>query len=85
VTEGEDKPSKYPPMFQTADAVVITKMDLAPACGFNRRLAMEHVGKAAAKARIFETSSKTREGLDGWLEYLKEQQRGKCARHVGPS
>ena len=45
VTEGEDKPLKYPTMFNSADAAVITKMDLAAPCGFNRELALRNINE----------------------------------------
>lgn len=80
VTEGEDKPLKYPPMFQAADAVVISKIDLAQACDFNRDLALVNLGRIAPKARIFETSAKTGQGLDSWLAYVLEQRRKKLAQ-----
>src|SRR5262249_34567091 len=54
VTEGEDKPLKYPPMFQAADVVILSKMDLAAACEFNRESALANVRRLAPKARIFE-------------------------------
>lgn len=77
VTEGEDKPLKYPPMFQAANAVVISKVDLAQACDFNREQALANLRRIAPKARIFETSAKTGQGMEGWGDYLVEQHRHK--------
>jgi hydrogenase nickel incorporation protein HypB len=77
VTEGEDKPLKYPPMFQSADAVVISKMDVALACGYERETALANIRRVAPKARIFETSAKTGQGLDAWREYLLEQRQAR--------
>jgi hydrogenase nickel incorporation protein HypB len=74
VTEGEDKPLKYPPMFQSADVVVISKMDLAQACGYDRDTALANIRRAAPKARVFETSARTGQGLDAWREFLLQQQ-----------
>ena len=74
VTEGEDKPLKYPPMFQSADVVVITKTDLAQACGYDRETALANIRRVAPKARIFETSARTATGLDEWRDYLLQQQ-----------
>src|ERR1039458_2561279 len=51
VTEGEDKPLKYPPMFQSADVVLISKIDLAQACGYDRDTALANIRRAAPKAR----------------------------------
>jgi hydrogenase nickel incorporation protein HypB len=78
VTEGEDKPLKYPPMFQAANVIVISKMDLAQACDFNRELALSSIRRVAPKAKVFETSAKTGQGMDAWRDYLLEQhqQRG---------
>ena len=73
VTEGEDKPLKYPPMFQSADVVVISKSDLAQACDFQRDQALDNLRRVAPKAKIFETSAKTGEGMAAWREYLLRQ------------
>jgi hydrogenase nickel incorporation protein HypB len=77
VTEGEDKPLKYPPIFQAADVVVVSKMDLAQPCNFNRDLAMRALRRAAPKAKVFETSARTGAGMEDWIEFLQEQQRTK--------
>ena len=79
VTEGEDKPLKYPPMFQSADVVVISKMDLTQACDYDRDTALANIRRAAPKARVFETSAKTGQGLDAWREYLLQQQQARKA------
>ena len=73
VTEGEDKPLKYPPMFQSADVVVISKCDLAQVCEFKRDQAMENLRRVAPAAKVFEVSAKTGEGMEAWGEYLLEQ------------
>jgi hydrogenase nickel incorporation protein HypB len=72
VTEGEDKPLKYPTLFNSADAAVITKMDIAGPCGFDRELALENINEIRPGIRIFETSAKTGAGMEEWLEYLGE-------------
>ena len=77
VTEGEDKPLKYPTMFNSADAVVITKMDIAEAVDFNRAEAHRNIRAVRPGIRIFETSAKTGAGMEEWLEFLKEQ---RCRR-----
>lgn len=59
VTEGEDKPLKYPVIFHHADLVLITKMDLAEAVGFDREKAMASIRQAAPQAHILEISAKT--------------------------
>lgn len=70
VTEGEDKPLKYPPLFHKADAVVITKTDLAHATGFDIERARQNLEQAAPHAKLFELSAKTGEGLKAWLDWL---------------
>jgi len=78
VTEGEDKPLKYPTLFNSADAAVITKMDIAAPCGFDREAALGNINEIRPGIRIFETSAKTGAGMDEWLAYLEaEQVRGK--------
>lgn len=71
VTEGEDKPLKYPTLFNSADAAVITKIDLAEPCGFDRELALKNINEIRPGIRIFETSAKTGSGMDGWIAYLR--------------
>jgi hydrogenase nickel incorporation protein HypB len=72
VTEGEDKPLKYPPMFHSADAVVVTKTDMTAAAGFDRDLALKNIRQAAPRAKIFELSSRTGDGVKAWCDYLVE-------------
>ena len=72
VTEGEDKPLKYPVMFRSAQVVVINKMDIAGAVGFDRETALRNVRRAAPEATIFEVSAKTGHGMDAWYRYLDE-------------
>jgi hydrogenase nickel incorporation protein HypB len=73
VTEGEDKPLKYPTLFNSADAAVITKIDLSEPCAFNRELALRNINEIRPGIRIFETSAKTGTGMVEWLEYLREE------------
>jgi hydrogenase nickel incorporation protein HypB len=73
VTEGEDKPLKYPPMFHSAQVAVITKNDMATAAGFNRDLALANLHRVSHHARIFELSAKTGDGMKGWLDFLVEK------------
>ena len=73
VTEGEDKPLKYPPMFHSANVAVVTKNDMATAAGFNRDQALANLNRVSHHAHIFELSAKTGEGMQAWLDYLLEQ------------
>jgi len=70
VTEGEDKPLKYPPMFHSADVVVVTKTDMAAAAGFDRELALKNIRQASPRAKIFELSARTGDGIAAWCDYL---------------
>jgi len=79
VTEGEDKPLKYPTMFNSADAAVITKMDIAEPCGFDRELALRNINEIRPGMRIFETSAKKGTGMDEWLAYLDEERKKRGA------
>jgi hydrogenase nickel incorporation protein HypB len=70
VTEGEDKPLKYPTLFNSADAAVITKIDIAEPCDFDRETALKNINEIRPGIRIFETSAKTGAGMEEWLAYL---------------
>lgn len=70
VTEGEDKPQKYPVIFHHADLVLITKCDLAAAVGFDREKALACIRQAAPRAQILEVSARTGAGLDAWYAWL---------------
>jgi hydrogenase nickel incorporation protein HypB len=72
VTEGEDKPLKYPVMFRSAQVVVVNKMDIADAVGFDREAALRNVRRVAPEAAIFEVSAKTGQGMDAWYRYLDD-------------
>jgi len=79
VTEGEDKPLKYPTLFNSADAAVITKIDLAGPCEFDREAAFKNIRAIRPGIRVFETSAKTGAGMADWLDYLKEQRASRPA------
>ena len=73
VTEGEDKPLKYPALFKSADAVVINKCDLAAVVGFDRRTAIANLSAIAPQAALFELSARTGEGLAALIRWLDGQ------------
>jgi hydrogenase nickel incorporation protein HypB len=79
VTEGEDKPLKYPTLFNSADAAVITKTDIAEAVGFDRETAHRNIREIRPNIRIFETSAKTGAGMAPWLDYLAAEKAGRKA------
>ena len=73
VTEGEDKPLKYPPMFHSANVAIVTKSDLAVAAGFNREQALANLNRVSHHAQVFELSAKTGEGMKAWLDFLVKE------------
>ncbi len=72
-TEGEDKPLKYPTIFNTADVAVITKMDLAEAVEFDLQAAHKSIQAVRPGMQVFEVSSKTGAGMEEWLEFLQSR------------
>jgi len=74
VTEGEDKPLKYPTMFNTADVVVITKMDIAQAVEFDLALCRENIDRARPDVPVIELSSKKGTGLEAWYAFVRGEQ-----------
>jgi len=81
VTEGEDKPLKYPSIFQNADIVLLNKIDIAEAVGFKREQALKNIREAAPAAVILEVSARTGAGLPAWYDLLREHKRAKPAPH----
>jgi hydrogenase nickel incorporation protein HypB len=70
VTEGEDKPLKYPIMFQEADCLLITKIDLAPYLDIDIERIISNVRQMNPNVAIFTVSAKTEVGLDQWFNWL---------------
>lgn len=70
VTEGEDKPLKYPTIFNTADLAMITKIDLADAAGFERDVALGNIARVRPGLEVIETSARTGTGMPAWIERL---------------
>lgn len=70
VTEGEDKPLKYPTIFNSADVAVITKIDLAEAVEFDRVTTHQNIHAIRPGIPILEVSAKTGQGMDQWLTFL---------------
>lgn len=71
VTEGEDKPLKYPTIFNTSDVAIITKTDLADAVGFDLASARASIWSVRPGMEIFELSAKSGAGMDRWFEFLR--------------
>ena len=72
VTEGDDKPIKYPDMFRTSDICIINKTDLLPYVDFEVEKAKEFALRVNHDLQFFELSARTGEGMDAWYEWLKK-------------
>jgi hydrogenase nickel incorporation protein HypB len=77
VTEGEDKPLKYPLMFRVCDAALLNKTDLLPYLDYDKAAALENIRQIHPEMPIFEMSARTGDGLAPWVEWLKAQVKGK--------
>jgi hydrogenase nickel incorporation protein HypB len=77
VTEGEDKPIKYPQMFRFCDVAILNKIDLLPHLEFDRRQVIDFIHQVHPGMPVFELSAKTEEGFDGWIEWLEDCVRAK--------
>ena len=74
VTEGDDKPAKYPVMFRAADAMLITKADLLQVLDdFNCDSAEQNLRNLANPAPVIQLSAKTREGFNNWIVWLQQE------------
>jgi hydrogenase nickel incorporation protein HypB len=72
VTEGEDKPLKYPTIFNTSDVAVVTKLDLAGAVEFDWPAASANIQGVRPGMRVMQVSAKSGRGMDEWLEFLAQ-------------
>jgi len=75
VTEGEDKPLKYPTIFNSADVAVVTKIDLADAVEFNHAAAKSNIQAVRPGMLVLELSSKSGQGMDDWLTLLESKRK----------
>ena len=73
VTEGEDKPLKYPTIFNTADIAIITKIDLAAAVEFDVEAAHKSIQSVRPGMQVLHVSAKTGQGIPEWLEFLRSR------------
>ena len=77
VTEGEDKPAKYPLMFRECEVALLNKIDLLPYLDYDKDKAVEFIHKVHPDMPVFEISAKTEEGFAPWIEWLKAKVRQK--------
>ncbi len=75
VTEGEDKPLKYPTIFNTADVAVVTKVDMAEAAGCDLAAVRENIQRVRPGMPVLELSAKSGVGMDEWLRYVAARAR----------
>ncbi len=73
VPEGDDKPLKYPGIFQSSQVILVNKIDTLPAFDFDRARFRDEISQLNPNARIFEVSAKTGEGMDAWCDYLAQR------------
>ena len=73
VPEGDDKPLKYPGMFQVADAIILNKIDVMPAFTFDKTLFDEHIERLTPGAPSFAIAATKGDGVDEWASWLSEQ------------
>ena len=79
VPEGDDKPLKYPLMFEKCQAVIINKIDSMPAFDFDMDRVKDNIAMRNPEAVIFPISARTGEGMDAWCEWLKDN----AAQYLG--
>lgn len=77
VTEGDDKPEKYPLLFHLAKALVLTKIDLLPYVDFNVARARDFATRLNKDLAVFEVSCRTGQGLEGWYDWLRKMRKWK--------
>jgi hydrogenase nickel incorporation protein HypB len=80
VTEGEDKPLKYPTIFNTSDLAVLTKMDLASAVEFDVAAAHSNIQQVRPGMPVLRVSSKSGAGMDEWLQLLASARKSRIER-----
>ena len=73
VTEGEDKPLKYPAMFRECNAALLNKIDLLPHLDYNLEAAVQSILQVHPDMPVFEISAKTEEGFTPWIDWLKHK------------
>jgi hydrogenase nickel incorporation protein HypB len=80
VTEGEDKPLKYPLAFNTSHIALVTKTDIADAVGFDGEAARTAIRQVSPDVTIMDLAVRTGSGIDAWIEAVEERMRAKAAK-----
>lgn len=73
ITEGDDKPLKYPLIFKESAIAILNKVDILPYCNFNMESAKEDIRTLHPGMKVLEVSCTTEQGIDAWCEWLKEK------------
>jgi hydrogenase nickel incorporation protein HypB len=81
VTEGEDKPIKYPHMFRAAEVMILNKIDLLPHLNFDVPACINFAKTVNPDIQIFQLSATSGEGLDAWYDWLKQQLQNNVDQH----
>ena len=79
VTEGEDKPIKYPHIFRSSQVMIVTKIDLIPYLKFNLESCIEYACQINPQIKIFQLSAYTGNGLESWYNWIVKNATGKCS------
>jgi hydrogenase nickel incorporation protein HypB len=85
VAEGDDKVAKYPTLFQQADVVLLTKIDLLGVLDFDVQRVTEDLSRLQTRAPMLRISAKTGEGMDAWVDWLRQQRAQQRDRAAAPS
>ena len=73
ITEGEEKPLKYPVMFRSCDLVVVNKIDLLPYLGFDMDGFLANLRAVNPAASVISVSARTGDGVDAWCDWLRDR------------
>ncbi|MDS4043152.1 MAG: hydrogenase nickel incorporation protein HypB [Candidatus Competibacter sp.] len=83
VTEGEDKPLKYPNMFAAAGLMLLNKTDLLPHVEFDVARCLDYARRVNPDIRILQLSARTGDGMEAWLDWVRQGQRAALTQRVG--
>jgi hydrogenase nickel incorporation protein HypB len=81
VTEGEDKPVKYPDMFHAADLVILNKIDLLPYLQFDVARCLEYANRVNPGVQVLQLSATSGEGMQNWLQWIRATRQARLAGH----
>jgi hydrogenase nickel incorporation protein HypB len=82
VTEGEDKPIKYPDMFHAADVMILNKVDLLPHLDFDVEACIEYARRVNPTIEVLHVSARSGEGMDTWLEWIESRRTARIQERI---